>query len=178
MTPPERGPRIRRAALADWELLRDVRLEMLADTPLAYLETYGDAARRSDREWYTRARRHTAPGSVVLVAVVGPSTTDGRERTVGTMSVFVPAGSAPTVASVYVSPAHRGTGVADELLAACEDWSRDRGHGSVRLEVHEDNARAQAFYLRHGYRFTGDWTPYALDRSQRDLEMVKTLDPR
>jgi ribosomal protein S18 acetylase RimI-like enzyme len=158
---------VREAGATDWPELRDLRLEMLEDTPLAYLETLAQARLRTDEEWQERARRHTAPGSFVLVAV-----DDGRY--VGTMSVYTSPLGEPVVAAVYVTPSHRGTGTADALLAAIE--GRVRGSARLLLEVHEDNPRAQAFYRRHGFELTGGWTPYALDPSQRDLEMAKPMD--
>jgi ribosomal protein S18 acetylase RimI-like enzyme len=77
---------------------------------------------------------------------------------------------------VYVAPSHRGrdAGVADALLDAVEDWARTVS-GTLRLTVHEDNRRAQAFYGRRGYRFTGRTSPYALDETRRELEMRREL---
>ena len=51
---------VRRVTEDDWRLLRAVRLEMLADTPLAYLETVDDAEARSEGEWRFRAGRGSA----------------------------------------------------------------------------------------------------------------------
>ena len=53
---------VRRVTEDDWRLLRAVRLEMLADTPLAYLETVDDAEARSEGEWRFRAGRGSAGG--------------------------------------------------------------------------------------------------------------------
>ena len=58
---------------------------------------------------------------------------------------------------------------------AIEQWVRDRGLSEIFLEVHADNARAQAFYRRRGYEFTGVKTPYPLDESEWELEMRRSL---
>lgn len=66
--------------------------------------------------------------------------------------------------SVYVAPEHRGLGLADELLnEACRVAGESLAADRLELGVHEDNARAQAFYSRHGFRPTGASRPYPQD---------------
>ncbi|WP_143761607.1 GNAT family N-acetyltransferase, partial [Clavibacter michiganensis] len=66
--------------------------------------------------------------------------------------------------------------VADMLLDAVIAWARDRPNAqALRLEVHEDNPRARAYYERRGFVLTGRSVPYALDRTQKDLEMELPL---
>jgi GNAT superfamily N-acetyltransferase len=55
------------------------------------------------------------------------------------------------VEQVYVAAAHRGTGVAAELLADAERRIREGGHGSAWLAVVAGNARARRFYERRGW---------------------------
>jgi GNAT superfamily N-acetyltransferase len=55
------------------------------------------------------------------------------------------------VEQVYVSAAHRGTGVADVLLREAERQVRANGHSSAWLAVVAGNARARAFYARAGW---------------------------
>lgn len=45
----------------------------------------------------------------------------------------------------------RGTGTGRALVAACEQWARDRGVPKVQLMVRGGNAGAVAFYARLGY---------------------------
>ncbi|NII42528.1 ribosomal protein S18 acetylase RimI-like enzyme [Curtobacterium flaccumfaciens] len=47
---------------------------------------------------------------------------------------------------------------------------------TLRLHVHEDNARALAFYERRGFRRTGHTEPYELDPRRAEIEMVEQLD--
>lgn len=156
----------------DWERVRDLRLEMLRDTPSAFLETAEAAAAQPEQEWRMRANRGSAPDSVQLVAV------DADGTWVGTMSGFVDRVQAggPVLVAVYVSPSARGrtVGVTDALLDAVEDWARGRA-ATLTLHVHEDNARAIAFYRRRGYDFTGRTMPYSLDPSRNELEMRRAL---
>ncbi|MEU9489016.1 GNAT family N-acetyltransferase [Streptomyces decoyicus] len=55
-------------------------------------------------------------------------------------------------------PEHRGTGLARELCEAAIGWSWDLGKPvveRVRLWVHEENLRAEAFYRALGFVATG-----------------------
>ncbi|MBB2901288.1 ribosomal protein S18 acetylase RimI-like enzyme [Kineococcus radiotolerans] len=150
---------------ADWPRWRDLRLRMLADTPLAFTETLETARGHDEEEWRSRVRRAREPGSSTLVAEEG-------ERWVATMSVFTHPRQGLFLVSVYVDPAHRGEGLADRVLAEVLRWARTRpGQDGIRLHVHERNPRAQAFYHRWGFRDTGVRVPYHLDPTQREVEM-------
>jgi GNAT superfamily N-acetyltransferase len=59
------------------------------------------------------------------------------------------------VEQVYVSPAHRGTGVAAVLLAEAERLVRAGGYSCAWLAVVAGNARARRFYERHGWADDG-----------------------
>jgi ribosomal protein S18 acetylase RimI-like enzyme len=164
-----------------WQRLRDLRLEMLADTPKAYVETLESALAADEPEWRFRARRANLPGGRGVVAV-------DREldRFVGTMSSYTDTveGSGRTwVVAVYVAPDYRGHAdgrpdqprVADAMLDEIEAWASEQGRAELWLEVHAENERAQAFYLRRGYAFTGRQRPYELDDTELELEMRRTL---
>jgi GNAT superfamily N-acetyltransferase len=160
----------------DWARLRDLRLEMLADTPDAYVETLVNALAADEAEWRFRARRASSVGNVGVVAL-----DRAADRFVGTMSAYADADRRRTwLVAVYVAPDYRGRehGVADAMLDAVERWAAERGDTELSLEVHEDNARARAFYLRRGYAFTGSTRPYDLDETQQELEMSRNVSSR
>jgi GNAT superfamily N-acetyltransferase len=162
---------IRPTEEADWAEVRDLRLEMLADTPIAFEEHLEAAERRSEEEWRMRAAR----GSTALNAVTYAAILDGRW--VGTMGVYVPAGGKlPFLVAVYVTPRERGRGrgVSDALLAACEDWARQRADTLV-LEVHDGNRRARRYYEQRGWVPTGRTRPYPFDPNAKEIEMVKRI---
>jgi GNAT superfamily N-acetyltransferase len=56
---------------------------------------------------------------------------------------------------VYVERSARGTGVAGQLLRRGEEEIRRAGHTRAWLAVVAGNARARAFYARHGWRDAG-----------------------
>jgi GNAT superfamily N-acetyltransferase len=55
------------------------------------------------------------------------------------------------VADVVVAPAARGRGVGRALMAAGEQWARDRGYPLLTLNVFVANRRPQAFYEELGF---------------------------
>ena len=56
---------------------------------------------------------------------------------------------------MWVRATARGTGAADELVAAVIGWAHRRGSTRVRLRVTEGNDRAERLYARHGFVRTG-----------------------
>ncbi|MEY9844902.1 GNAT family N-acetyltransferase [Streptacidiphilus sp. MAP5-3] len=163
--------RIDRVQPADWERVRDIRLRMTKDTPMAYIETHETALTLGEDKWRFRAGRSTQPGNTGYAAVVAAT-----GEWVGTMNSYLPVadpGELPPY-GVWVDPAHRGRapGVTDALLDACLAWARDEaGVPEMRLHVHEANPRARCYYERRGFTLTGDTMPYSRDPSFAELEM-------
>jgi ribosomal protein S18 acetylase RimI-like enzyme len=48
-------------------------------------------------------------------------------------------------------PQRRGKGIGRSLMAAAEEWLRERGCPKIQLMVRSDNAAAQSFYAALGY---------------------------
>ena len=65
---------------------------------------------------------------------------------------------AAVVNELYVSPAHRGTGVADDLLSAAVGVARrqDLPLDRLLLDVDPENDRAAGLYERHGFKRWGE----------------------
>lgn len=151
----------------EWRRFRDLRMEMLADSPIAYLETTETARQHDEGHWRRMARGR--PSGVKLVAEVSTG------RWVGTMAGVLTE-AVPTLVAVYVAPDFRGrrAGVTDALLDGVEAWAR--GHGTrLQLEVNEFNPRAIAAYESRGFVRTGRTSPYPLDPPSLEIEMVKAL---
>ena len=164
---------VRRVAEDDWALLRALRLEMLADTPIAYLETVADAEARTEAEWRFRARRGSS-GPQNLGLAASDAALPGRW--VGYLACFVDVPGQGHVVSVYVAPAYRASGLAGRMLDAVTAWARaEAGLNRLHLYVHEHNGRARAFYRRYGFTETGRTMPYDLDPSTVEVEMALLL---
>ena len=160
---------IRRIRPGDWPLLRALRLEALADTPIGFLETLAEAQRLDDAAWQQRAVRGAEGGDSFQVLAW-----DG-DRPVGTCVSFVRDGWA-WLAAVYLSPDARGQGLLAQMVERCADWARAAGAPELVLEVHETNDRARAAYARLGFVDTGSTVPYPHDPpGGRELMMVRRL---
>lgn len=147
-----------------------MRLEMLRDFPIAYGETLEHALDVDEEGWRLRGARGERDDQAVRVAIDGT-------RWVGTMAGYIPdATTGPMLVGVYVAPEYRGdaAGVSRALLEAVEEWAREHGD-TLRLEVHETNARAIRFYEKLGFTFTGRDRPYDLEPGGLELEMIKPL---
>lgn len=161
---------VRPSVESDWRAYRALRLEMLADAPLAFLETLERAQRHPEEHW--RARAGGGATSTQLFAAVAP---DGRW--LGSMGGHqAPGAPDPYLVGVYVTPAYRGraVGVTDALLDTVIAWARGRGD-RLLLDVHEDNPAAIRYYERRGFAFTGRTQPYPLDRTANEREMALPL---
>jgi GNAT superfamily N-acetyltransferase len=152
----------------DWPIWRELRLAALAEAPAAFGSRLADWQGQGDREERWRGRLGI-PGSYNVVALV-----DGRPAG---MASGVP-DDEPGVAeliSMWVSPAARGRGVGDRLVAAVEQWARQAGAGVLKLAVTETNANARALYLRSGFTDTGDPAELMPDGVRSEVTMAKRL---
>lgn len=164
---------IRTTTEADWREIRELRLEMIRDTPIACSETEADAMAVDESEWRRRGARGTREGSITVAAIAESG------GWVGTMASYIADPIVgPLLVGVYVNPDFRGTGVGltDSLLSDIEVWARNNG-GRLTLHVHEANLKAQRAYLKRGFKLTGRSAEYSLDPSSREVEMTKELTP-
>jgi ribosomal protein S18 acetylase RimI-like enzyme len=161
---------IRRIVGNDWQEFREIRLRMLADTPIAYGETLARARTLGDAQWIQRATNNEQDPNIGLVAI------DEAGTWLGVMRGYMSASSGPMLVGVFVDPAARGRheGVADALLDGIIDWARGLGT-TLTLDVHADNTRAIAFYTRRGFIDTGVTMPYELEPGGTENEMRLAL---
>ena len=152
----------------EWTDLRALRLEALEDTPLGFLETLASAREQPDEAWRARAARGAEGGDSFQVMAW-----DGT-RPVANCVCFLRDGAA-WLAAVYITPGHRGQGLLDQLVDRCAGWGREQGRTVLRLEVHEDNARAKAAYARLGFRDTGERAAYPLPPGGQEQVMECAL---
>jgi RimJ/RimL family protein N-acetyltransferase len=152
----------------EWEKRRDLRLLALQDpaSSVAFGGTYETESRFTDEVWQGRA---ATPAFIAE---------DEDGEWVANVVVLLEAGADVQVPQthllgVYVKPEHRGTGLAGDLLSAAIDWSWTLPERieRVRLWVHENNPRAQAFYNRLGFTKTGKTMAVAHDGTQTEYEM-------
>ncbi|HEX8860653.1 MAG TPA: GNAT family N-acetyltransferase [Actinomycetes bacterium] len=141
----------------EWPLLRELRLRALADAPEAFASTHAREAAAPERMW--RERAAGGPEIVTLLATTGPEG-DGAAPA-GMTTVRLEGGRPPRghLLGMWVDPAHRGQGVAGELIDAAANWARARGVTELVLWVVDGNTAALSAYRRAGFEPTGDHQP-------------------
>jgi ribosomal protein S18 acetylase RimI-like enzyme len=160
----------RRIIAGEWRQYRDLRLEALKDSPLAFVEQYDDALGRDDRFWQDRVERSaTGQTSSTFVAV-------HAGKFIGKASCFVETEITEYVSAhvvgVYVTPRFRGQRIAETLMVAALKWAwDDAGAARIRLFVMETNDRASAFYRRLGFVLTGATMAYPPNPALTEYEM-------
>lgn len=130
---------------SEWELWKEQRLAALKEAPYAFQSKLAEWEDVPEQKW--RARLNI-PNACQLLAFL-----DGKA--VGMVGGFLLADDEPEVVaelvSLWVSPAARGRGVGDALIAAVEEWARGIGAARLRLEVVMSNMPARSLYVRNGF---------------------------
>jgi ribosomal protein S18 acetylase RimI-like enzyme len=146
------APSIRRARADDAAAYRAMRLEALRAHPIAFGGDPSEEEARPLSFWQERLRPESNPHSASFVA-------DVSGELAGMMVVVRASGAklrhAANIYSVYVRPAWRGRGVADQLLEACVAWARAEGVQLLKLAVAAQNLAALGFYQRNRFRIYG-----------------------
>ncbi|MDA8318914.1 MAG: GNAT family N-acetyltransferase [Actinomycetota bacterium] len=146
---PAGGVLIRRAVSDDWEVIRDIRLAALADAPEAFASTLDREIGLAEADW--RARIGSAVTYLAWHDGEPAGTATGLDHSGGAY----PIGDAWHLVGMWVRPASRGLGIADDLVEAVVADARAAGARAIGLWVTVVNGRAQAFYRRLGFRPTG-----------------------
>ncbi|MFJ8580506.1 GNAT family N-acetyltransferase [Micromonospora sp. NPDC093277] len=162
-----RTANIRRARPEDAARMRALRLEMLADSPLAFLETVAEAAARPHAGYAARiaavsrgtetAQFLADPGGRLVGHAGGSAEPDEPGLTV--------------IHAVYVTPAWRGSGLVGALLDEVAAWSRACGRPELLLEVVVGNDRAYRAYQKLGFVDTGIRVPHPRIPALQELQM-------
>lgn len=158
---------VRRVRPADTARMRALRLEMLADSPLAFLETVAEAAARPHAEVAARIAA-VSSGSDTAQFVADPG-----GRLVGHAGGTVMPGEPglTVVYAVYVTAAWRGSGLLTALVDEVAAWSRACGRPELMLEVVVGNDRAYRAYQKLGFVDTGVRVPHPKIPALTELQM-------
>ncbi|GGN78776.1 N-acetyltransferase [Actinoplanes lobatus] len=142
---------VRRVTPEDAGRMRALRLEMLADSPLAFLETLAQAAARP-HESYRQRIRQSSEGFETAQFIADP----GGPLVGHAGGIVLPDEPHCTVIfAVYLTPAYRGGKILGQLIEAVADWSAAAGRDELMLEVVCGNGRAVRAYEKLGFADTG-----------------------
>ncbi|WP_280361498.1 GNAT family N-acetyltransferase [Nocardia wallacei] len=155
---------VRRMASEDWKLLREIRLRSLTDAEHVFGARLDEARTRTEEQWRARLTARTQ-----FLATLGTTA-------VGIIAYELePVRRAIHVTSLWVDPAARGIGVADQLVTAVLAHAADLGCLTAYLEIVEGNNRAEAVYARNGFARTGRRSLIPGNNPRREFEMARPL---
>jgi GNAT superfamily N-acetyltransferase len=155
---------VRRLQPDDWQVLRDIRLAALADSPSAFASTLSREEAFTEDDWRWRLRN----GCSVVV------TDSAQGEPVGLAGGYLHEG-VPELIAMWVHPTRRGTGAAELLVEAVADWAREQDAARLRLWVVEGNDRAERVYRRLGFAPTGAAQPVPGNPSLTEAQMERLL---
>jgi len=158
---------VRETVMADWQALRDIRLEALRDAPDAFGSTYADQVKFTEADWRRRIAR--GGGFFAFVPEISAS------EPVGLIGGYTEEPGVVELVSMFVSPRARGHGVGEALIDAVTGWARERGATSVHLWVTETNKHARRLYERCGFIPTAERQPLPSDPAQAEIGMTRPL---
>jgi RimJ/RimL family protein N-acetyltransferase len=147
---------VRRVRPEDAARVKAIRLEMLVDSPLAFLERIDEAAAKPHADHQARIAKVAAdPDTAQFIA-------EEHGRVIGHAGGWAPNEAAGTtmIFAVYVTPTRRGTGILKQIIDAVAEWSRAMGRPRLELEVIVGNDRAVRAYERIGFTDTGRRAPH------------------
>jgi ribosomal protein S18 acetylase RimI-like enzyme len=154
-----------RATRSHWRALRAIRLEALRDTPDAYGTTLAEAETFRNAKWRAMVTTQCYFLAQRDACTVGMISGGMNDQHPGTYWMY----------GMYVSPADRGSGVADRLVDTVESWAKDQGASALYLHVTSTVLRARAFYERIGFVETGDRFTMTRNVTLELLTMRKSL---
>jgi GNAT superfamily N-acetyltransferase len=147
----------------DWQLIREIRLRALFDTPEAFTSTLQRERAFDESTWRDRART----GQWFLA-------TEEDESVGVTCGIEGPSADSLTrkVVGMWVAPVHRGHGIAQALVDEVAEWARSVGATRLSLGVREGNDGAREAYLRMGFHSTGE-TEQEWSLSGQSIEVME-----
>jgi GNAT superfamily N-acetyltransferase len=164
---------IRRIRADEWQRLRVLRLQALADAPMAFSSTLAREEAFADAAWQERAA-HGAAGAdrVTFIAEDGG-------RWVGLATCLLApegdlGGGFPTLVGMFVDKSARQRGVGAALVERVAGWTQERADRLV-LWVTCSNQAAIALYRRCGFEPTGSTRPIAHTPASAEQEMMRKL---
>ena len=151
-------------------VFKAVRLRALQDKPSAFSATYANEAQLTDADWIERASQWCSDEATTYLAM-------DAGMPCGIVSGFLDKDNAACahLASMWVAPSHRRSGIGCMLVNAVLDWARAQRARTVQLIVTSNNDGAIAFYQWLGFTMTRTIGPYRNDPSLNDLEMIRSL---
>jgi len=113
--------------------------------------------------YYDLAEMITADHVRVIVAAAGNEIIGSGYARIETAKAYQKHSLYAYLGFMYVKPEYRGKGVNKLVLAALQDWCRERNIHELRLEVYTENLPAVKAYEKAGFKPLLTWMRIGLD---------------
>jgi len=134
-------------AAPDWDVLRDVRLAALRESPDSFLSLYHEERQHGPQWWKAAVRRDTW--------MVYTSDEGATQALLGATRAFDIPPSDRYLSYLWVAPAARGRGIGTKLMTEMLTHLRSRNVPRVWLWVFDGNEAAHRLYRKLGFQSTG-----------------------
>ena len=78
--------------------------------------------------------------------------------------------------SLYVHPVYQGSGIGSELLNHCISYMKDNGYKNLCLYVFDKNEEAKRFYIKNGFKDSGQKKILKIDDNNNIEEALYIYD--
>jgi len=161
---------VRRIQIDEGELFKRMRLTALRESPFAFASTYKAALRRSPESWSEQANS-TAQGSDRCTFIAFSD-----DSPIGIAALYrTEENDVGELLQVWVSPEHRGKGVARDLMDAVFQWASANGFRTAVATIGKGNMRARRFYQQYGFKPESE---ASLDGADNPSVLVKAIDAK
>ncbi|MCC2308486.1 GNAT family N-acetyltransferase [Cellulomonas chengniuliangii] len=160
--------RVEQLSEDEWEVLRDIRLRALWQSPQAFGASLARDQRFQESHWRMRLRSshwfvartasEVAPVGLVCMITEPGSPVDDRH-----------------VVSLWVDPGYRSQGIGGALLRRVADEAVGTGATTLSLWVVDDNDAACALYTGFGFVPTGASQPHPRDPARSEVRFECAL---
>jgi GNAT superfamily N-acetyltransferase len=158
---------VREPTMDEWQILRDIRLAALRDSPDAFLATHAEQEALDEADW----RRAISCGGMFLAYIPDVDATEPA----GVVGGYQEVSHTVELMSMWVRPRSRGKGVGEALVAAVINWAKVRNATSVHLWVIETNKHARMLYERCGFSPTDECQPLPSNPKLTEVGMIRPL---
>lgn len=138
---------IKKLVETDWQVLKEIRLKALAESPLAYGEYYENAIKKNDEVWKSRAQGNDESATFIAFS---------NHKPAGMVSCFKNENSVQLVA-MWADPNFRRVGIGTKLVNKVIEFASEKSIPTVHLWVTVGKTDANSFYTAFGFQATEEF---------------------
>ncbi len=134
---------IKKLSANDWQIFKELRLQMLKEEPQAFARTYDEVSKRTDEEWKENTENEEA--GILAVWLDG--------KLAGMNGYYYPERSIVEIWGMFIRKEFRGMGLGKKLMGEIEkEIRKDGGVKKIQVSVTSSQTAAFELYKKLGFR--------------------------